>query len=151
MKIILVFRKHIKWKISICLISISSVYYISSISIEDSPLTIFNSKTLRKSLTKAKKEFALKFCTYLDIVITKNKITIISWKQNSSILLSYYFKVEGVFCISKFISCLFDDKTWRSLRILRKWIWCWNLKPFLFTIYDFKVKIIVSMREEDEL
>lgn len=132
--------------------SLSFVDDHSSISIKDSPLTVFSPKTLLESLSNAIEVFRVNGCSDLEVVITEDKFMIVSWKKDCSILFSSDFKIKGRISVVEVYSWVRNWETKVPQRIDREDTILRDLEPFGVGVCDFESKVIEgeSMESEDE-
>lgn len=96
-----VLPKQVERIISISLQAFSSVYLLSSISVENGPSTILHCKPLRQSLTKSIKVLAIELSPYLDIVVTIKKSADIGREKNCVVGLPNDLEIEGICSVFK--------------------------------------------------
>ena len=81
---------------SISLFSLSFVKDLSSVSIEDGPLSFCLSETSLESFSEAINVRGVNFCANLHVVLGEDEIFVVSWKDGGTIDLSNYLEVERV-------------------------------------------------------
>ena len=82
--------------ISISLFSLSFVKNLSSVSIEDGPLSFCLSETGLESFSEPINVRGVDLCANLHVVLGEYEVFIVSWKDGAPIDFSYYLKVERV-------------------------------------------------------
>lgn len=93
--------KQIERIVSISLQPFSSVYLLSSISVENGPSAVLNCKPLRQSLAKPIEVLTIDLSPYLDIVITIKKSADISREQDCVIGLPNDLEIKRIGSVFK--------------------------------------------------
>ena len=85
--------------VSVSLSANSCINHLSSVSVENSPFSIFLAESFKESLSNSVDELTINLCSDFEVVITEDDLLIVGGEDSCSILFSGDFEVKGRFSV----------------------------------------------------
>lgn len=151
MEEIVSFSKHVEWIISVSLPSFSTIKDLSSISVEDGPLSICFSETCEESFSNSIYVVTVNCSSNFKIVITEDDVVIIGREKDSSVLFSDDPEVEGISSEAEVDPRSGDGEVEAGDGVDREDSFLWNLEPVIVGVLYFESEVVEGHAVEAEL